>query len=333
MNLIASFLTITIIGAGVCLSGGQALADSQSCEIQSKKTYATSSRQLNLPGLVGELYTPIGCRPKYVVIALGGSEGGIPSGMAKAFAAMGGLTLAVGYFGIEGLPANLDQIPLEYFQNAVSQTQTLAGSPKYVFLVGFSKGAEGALAFASIFRTPLSGIVLISPADRAFGGLGQNNAQTGHSARTFEFEKIPYTPYVNPDHSLLQQMFPQGFTTPPVLKPFYEATMALSTGDQGVYAIEKIAAPVIIFSGQDDQLWPSARMAENIIARAKTKSFPYSIENYSYPNAGHLLVGGADYLSQDPYGHKWLGGTIDGSRVAEVDILSKMGAFFAKIVR
>src|SRR3989338_1266206 len=69
-------------------------------------------------GLVGALFLPQSERPLPVIITLSGSNGGLSENRAKLLASNGFAVFALGYFGVDGLPANLQDIPLEYFETA-----------------------------------------------------------------------------------------------------------------------------------------------------------------------------------------------------------------------
>ncbi|MBA2633662.1 MAG: acyl-CoA thioesterase/BAAT N-terminal domain-containing protein [Chloroflexi bacterium] len=101
-------------------------------------------------GLVGTLFHPIddGARPG--VILLGGSEGGMHEPDAALLANHGFAVLALAYFGTDGVPSFLMEIPLEYFEKAVGflRTHAAAGDgPIGVF--GGSRGGEAALLIGS----------------------------------------------------------------------------------------------------------------------------------------------------------------------------------------
>lgn len=71
-------------------------------------------------GLVGTLFAPAGAGPFPAVIVLGGSEGGLNSeDVAALLSSHGYAALALAYFGAAGLPSALEEIPLEYFRQAM----------------------------------------------------------------------------------------------------------------------------------------------------------------------------------------------------------------------
>jgi hypothetical protein len=69
--------------------------------------------EIREPGIVGTLFLPPGTERRPTLIVFGGSEGGIYEPAAAQYAAHGYVTFALGYFGMEGLPAELQEIPVE----------------------------------------------------------------------------------------------------------------------------------------------------------------------------------------------------------------------------
>jgi hypothetical protein len=55
----------------------------------------------------------------------------------------------------------------------------------------------------------------------------------------------------------------------------------------GVRSPERINGPVLLVSGDDDQLWPSSYMAAEIMQRLHSSSHAFADEWLHYPNAGH----------------------------------------------
>ena len=72
-------------------------------------------------GLVGRLILPPDNHRKTTLIWLGGSEGGMGAGgyLNSLLATKGYAVFALAYFGAEGLPEELEEIPLKYFQRAI----------------------------------------------------------------------------------------------------------------------------------------------------------------------------------------------------------------------
>jgi hypothetical protein len=56
---------------------------------------------------------------------------------------------------------------------------------------------------------------------------------------------------------------------------------------QAAIEVEKTQGPILMISGQDDHVWPSSEMADDVVSRLKHSHFAYSFENLKYPHAGH----------------------------------------------
>lgn len=69
-------------------------------------------------GVIGTLVVPDTARAYPGVLRLGGAEGGISLGDAETIASEGYAVFAIAYFWIQGLPADLEEVPLEYFGKA-----------------------------------------------------------------------------------------------------------------------------------------------------------------------------------------------------------------------
>jgi dienelactone hydrolase len=123
-------------------------------------------------GLVGEFYQPAGEGKHPAVLVLTGSGGGIPpaSGFAGGLASRGYAVLALAYFGVAGLPRNLENIPLEYFGTALDWmiAQPSVDSSR-IAVIGSSRGAELALLLGSMIPQ-IHAVVAFMPSNVIWGG-------------------------------------------------------------------------------------------------------------------------------------------------------------------
>src|SRR2546427_3379094 len=105
-----------------------------------------SRRLVREAGVVGTLFLPPGDGPHPSVIVLGGSDGVISEHRAALVASHGYAALSLAYFGATDLPSELVNVPLEYFEHAVSWMQ---GQPwlrdGLLAVWGASRGGELAL--------------------------------------------------------------------------------------------------------------------------------------------------------------------------------------------
>jgi dienelactone hydrolase len=96
--------------------------------------------------------------------------------------------------------------------------------------------------------------------------------------------------------------------------------------------VERIKAPVLLFSGGADRLWPSPRMAEDVVARMTE---PQRCEHICYPDAGHLvfpLFSKKSLILAALFGW-YFGGTGKAGAAARKHCLRETLAFFDRHLR
>lgn len=236
-------------------------------------------------GLVANYLRPKGEAVRPALIVLGGSQGGFPDQLAYKFAEQGWATLSVAYFGAKDLPPALANIPVEYLDGAVSwlQRQPLTDT-KALALVSVSRGSELALLFASQ-RTVVRRVVAYVPSHVVWGPVGVFADKTV-SAWTLADKPLPYVRHARePDYSARPY-----HGTPDFLRDLGQATAAQAAA----IPVEKINGPILLLSGEDDQVWPSTFMARQIMKRLDAARFPFRHEHVSFPNAGHLITPDSD---------------------------------------
>jgi len=247
---------------------------------------------LEQDGLRGFLYYPAEGGPFPGVIILGGSEGRLFEGWAQAFAANGFAALTLAWFGYQSLPEELVEIPLEYFDRAAAwmnaQPKVKAGG---LGLMGGSKGGEAALLAASR-NSAFRAVVAMTPAAHMW---------EGHTLRFFSPDYIPVSSW-----SLGGRPLPFiSFKVSPQDKEkemkgelasfvffFRDALVQAdpTTIEKAVIPVEKIAGPILLISGTDDQIWPSGDFCTAIVTRLKERRFPYEVKHLSIDKGGHASV-------------------------------------------
>ncbi|MEV5708268.1 acyl-CoA thioesterase/BAAT N-terminal domain-containing protein [Actinoallomurus sp. NPDC052274] len=135
----------------------------------------------------GDLFLPPpgqGRRP--AVLLFGGSEGGNRGNLDAALLASHGYpALSLAYFGDPGLPAALQNIPLEYFAGAARLLAAQPGvDPAHVVARGYSRGTEAALLLGQLYPRLIHGVIVYAPSNRVNPGIGTGgedvNAWTWH---------------------------------------------------------------------------------------------------------------------------------------------------------
>lgn len=268
-------------------------------------------------GLIAAYFAPRGAKKLPGLIVLNGSEGGLEPDTAAVLARHGYCTLALAYFGIDGLPKYLGNIPIDVVERA---RKFLVSRPEVdrdrIGVVGFSKGAELALLAASHFSS-LKAVVAYAPSSVVFSGITPSNVV--ESSWTYQGKALPFADGHVP--KALDQKIDHAFAErkPVAFTPWYIAKLDGATPESRI-AVEQIRGPVLLVAGGDDQLWPSSMMAKQIIARLRSHRHHYTDELLVYPKAGHAI----DY----PFvptrhtvtaGPLLLGGTAAANAHADVD--------------
>jgi dienelactone hydrolase len=127
-------------------------------------------------GFFGSWHAPPGSRHHTAILLFGGSEGGMfGEQTADVLAAHGYPVLDLAYFAEPGLPQDLANIRLEYFERALRwlarQPQV---DPRRIVTFGVSRGGELSLLLASTFPKLVHGAVGYVPASQVHGSLGGN---------------------------------------------------------------------------------------------------------------------------------------------------------------
>lgn len=269
-------------------------------------------------GLVATWYPPASGKRGPVILVLGGSEGGEESSkrLAQAFASEGYGALALAYFKADGLPEQLQEIPLEYFDTAVAWLlrQPLADAD-HIGLYGISKGGEAALLVAS--RHPeIKAVVAAVPSSVVWQGINFANYSEVKSSFSLAGKPLPFVPY---DTSA-------PFTG--VLDLYQRSLKFADQHPDAAIPVERIGGPVLLLSGAGDALWPSTAMSEQVMARLDAHRFRYPHRHIAYPDAGHGAMLPAMIYNRNS-GMDSMGGTEAGNAAARADAWTQTLAFFA----
>lgn len=276
-------------------------------------------------GLIGTLFLPKGKKPHPIIVTLSGSNGGLSENRAKLLSSNGFAVLALAYFRADNLPPQLEEIPLEYFENTFSwikQQPYLDSS--HVGLYGVSRGAELALILGSLFPESIQAIVSVAPSSVVQGGSNSKNAWIYKGKAIAPFIEIPEDISIE-GNSREHPAF--------VLGPFLKAMEDVKTFEKTQIPVEKITCPILLVSGGDDQIWPSQIYAEQVCARLKEKNSHTFAQHLHYPKAGHgINIPGLpipDPVYFHPVANLWLstGGSRSADAKASADSWNKMILF------
>ena len=246
------------------------------------------TQRVHEQALSGVLFQRASIHPKPAVIVLGGSSGGLAWSLqvAALLARRGFAALALAYFGFDELPAQLIQIPLEYFVAAFDWLIAQPGvRPDALGVVGVSRGAELALTLGS--RLPsLRSVVAYCPSSVVWSGLHGDRA-SDRPAWTANGRPIPFFSLMAPALSSVRDRV---FRESPVpLAPMFNAALDGPLPPDVFIPVEQTNGPILLVSGDDDRMWPASRMGHQIMERLAAHNHPFTSRHLHYPNAGHLM--------------------------------------------
>jgi len=239
-------------------------------------------------GLVGTLVVPADGRRRPGVLWLGGGSGGIPVRTAETVAAEGYAVLALAYFAGEGLPADLEEIPLEYFGKAIAwmKAQPAIDSERLA-IAGVSRGSTLALLLPTIYPE-FDVVVAFAPSHVIWQSTYLDwDRYAERSSHTFEGRPLPFVPY---DFSNEAAMAGCNGETAACVK-MYELSLEQTERVRAArIPVEKIGAPVLLFSGKADTMWPSSWMSDRVIESLDAAGHPFEYRHVAHEGAGHCWL-------------------------------------------
>ena len=252
---------------------------------------------------------PEQCTRAGVVVTYGGSEGSAALERAVQLADEGYEVLSLYFFGQDNQRPALAGVPLEQFDEVLSYIDANVAEPRPVSVIAPSKGAEFALLLAQ-HGYGLDNVVAFAPAHFTYNGLDPAGGM-GSGSFTDRGEELPYASFRTlPARTGLKMMW-QGMTAYPIsYRETYEQAAA-NAGQDARIDISQFAGNVLVFTGEDDQMWQSDVAARELAAQNPR------VEAHVYPGAGHVFFPDAEDV-----GNGWqlmFGGTAEGNRAAYED--------------
>jgi len=285
---------------------------------------ASQWREVRDGGMNGRYFVPAQPGPRPALLVLGGSEGGIESAsLAAEFSQSGYTSLALGYFGLPGLPLQLKEIPLEYFSAAIDW---LAQQPQVdrsrIAVVGISKGAEAALLIAS-HDPRVRAVVAATPSAYAWQSLDFVNWSDTPSW-TRAGLAVPYV-----------RLAPFNLTRHGTDLGLLHADSLAAATPQMIAAaripIERSRAAILLIAGQDDRMWDASGYSATIERDLAARGLGEGLRVLRYADAGHAIFAPPRAVDEATLTRMLAyGGTREGTRAALADSWPAALAFLAE---
>jgi dienelactone hydrolase len=235
-------------------------------------------RQLERP--TGVLIEPDEGGTGVGVLVLAGSSGQVHVGRVRLLAQHGATAMSIRWFGDEGQPPGICEVPIETFVAALDR---LAAISDRLAVVGVSKGAEAALLLAA-HDSRIDVVTAFAPSHVVWANIGPGpDGQTRpcRSSWTIAGEPLPFVPY-DDDWKATGR--------PTAYRGLYDSSLArfADAVPAATIPVERIGGQVITVAGEDDQVWASAEGARAIARRRAAYGLPTCV--VTHPDAGHRTV-------------------------------------------
>jgi uncharacterized protein len=237
--------------------------------------------------LVGSFGCPDSGGPFVGVLALGGSDGGVPEYFLDLLVPEGFACLALAYFGADGTQPSLAEVPLERIERGL---RWLAAHPKVatgegrVAVIGASKGGELALLVAATFPDLVGPVVAYTPSSVAWAGMDFSVPRaTRRSSWSYSGKPVPYVPY---PEGVSTSVSERGFSVLPIYDRGLDNAAAVQAA---AISVERATGPLLLVSGSDDRVWPAERMCRMVVERMRLHGRADDVVHLNYPEAGHSL--------------------------------------------
>lgn len=220
-----------------------------------------------------------------LVVVFGGSEGGNsytkPYNVKERelYTNSGYAVLAVGYFGMKGIPQELDRISLNAVYDEIALTLKAPNvNSSCVAVMGGSKGAELALSLASKYPD-ITSVVSLSGGNVGFAG-PSFFADGKTASYMFNDEPLPFVPFSF-------EMLPS-LLTGDLRKASEIALENTEAAAKAEIKVEDINGPILLISGEKDQIWPSMEMSNKVMQRLSENNFPHPYKHIIVPDGNHF---------------------------------------------
>lgn len=215
------------------------------------------------------------------VLVLHGSYGPGTVERCRLLAGTGLVALGLRWYGGEGQPPGVCEIPVETFTQALDLLRS-EGAGRLCVL-GLSKGAEVAL-WLSVLDQRIDAVVALSPTSVTWPNLGPGADGLSRPRRSSWTWRGAPLPFAALDEAWEPEVQADGLVS---LRGWYERSREFRPEQYGTAAIpvENTAAELVLVAGGDDRTWPSLPAAQALRDRRVDAGLPTVL--VERPAAGH----------------------------------------------
>jgi dienelactone hydrolase len=178
------------------------------------------------------------------------------------------------------------EIELEYFEKGF---QWLAAQPQVdgqrLGVTGGSRGGELSLLLGSLFPQ-IKAVVAYVPSGYCWGGLG-NEGSLPLPAWTYRGEGLPFVLHEEQDDWETRYGPDEAI---PLTPEFLAAVEKAESLEEATIKVENTNGAILLISGDEDAMWPSAIFARQVMQRLEEKGFTHPYKHLEYAGAGHGIL-------------------------------------------
>ncbi|MGB0424637.1 MAG: alpha/beta hydrolase family protein, partial [Flavobacteriales bacterium] len=205
------------------------------------------AKEIKDHGFYGRYYSNNTGEQAPTVILIGGGYWG--DYWASEFAKQGYVGLSLPYTREEGLPQLPEEIPLEYFAQAVNWLKTQDDvDPDHILVMGASKNSEIALSLAALYPKLVHGAIAYAPSSVSWSNtVLPFNSEELKPSLTFRDNDVPYVAMdriVGNEGNKIDTY------------AYWNAGLEKDSLNLAAIRVEEISGPVLLFSGTEDEVWP-----------------------------------------------------------------------------
>jgi dienelactone hydrolase len=293
-------------------------------------------------GFVGFLFEPSGDGPHPAVAIIPGTTGTQSMEPTAALLASRGYTaMVVGYMGLERQSKTLCEMPLETLAAGI---RWLWAHPsvdsEHVGVMCASVGTEGTLAALSeIEDLGTRAVVAIAPSSVIWQALAEGRPPK-KSSWTLGGEPLPWVPMhgerLVPElikNALLKRLSRHPRSSALRLRSAYSAGLHdRAAVEKAEIHVERIEAPILFVSGNDDQMWPAAEMVSALMRR-RAQGRGSSDRHLSFAHAGHIIRPPYTPTTVTWTEDLYSGGSPEGNATASVEAWTEILRFLDRCLR
>ncbi|MBD8525044.1 alpha/beta fold hydrolase [Pseudomarimonas arenosa] len=224
-------------------------------------------------------------------ILIGGAEGGLAwqylPQQVEALQQAGFSVFRTAYFNHAGTSALLQEIELDYFRRVI---EWVAEQNDDLVIVAHSRGSEAAL-LSAIGNDKVDKLVVIAPASHVFQGIERSLEATVSRRRSAWAEAgqpLPFVPFdINQAQMEETALAAEKGEMCACVLDVYRQSLAKAAAETRI-AVESIDATVLFVSSDSDPIWPSAQMADTMMAsrqQAGKRSEHWRLQGGHMPHA------------------------------------------------